>query len=263
MGSKKKITGLVVAAIGISVLAWAGKQVADKYAHQNDKRASGIVLPAAKDEYTRLVQQFMHPDTVSIVTGTIRLFDGEHPESLKEKSDFIFARKGRSYYSKMSFMEIACNGKWLVQVDSLNKVLMIAGIHDSLQAMPLPPDMGGMVNKWFADTASFKVTGQVTGDDKERAITVRSDFNPEIQYFTLHYSPADYTVKAAEIRFWKNKMPEPDSSGRNKVWISKIEYRTDGLPDLDINNRMSRIFSVKKGKVEPAAPYRDYQVMVK
>jgi hypothetical protein len=263
MGSHKKITVLVSVSVGISVLAWAGKQVADKYAHRSDKRVSVIALPPAKEEYAKLVQQFMHPDSVSTVNGTVRLYDGEHPESVKEKTDFIFSREGGSYYSKMSFMEVAYNGKWYMQLDSLNKVLMVGGINDILPVAPQQPDMGGMVDKWFADTASFKVTGEVTGDDKERAITVHSDFNPEIQYFVLHYSPADYSVKTAEIRFWKNKMPETDSSGQNKVWISRIDYRSESHTALNISNRMKRIFSVKKGKVEPAAPYSDYQVMVK
>src|SRR5690349_12928214 len=141
MQNKKKITALVLSAIGISLLALAGRQVADKYKRPG-KKIIVANLPPAKDEYTKLVEHFFNPDSVSVIKGTIRLYDGENPGIVKEKSDFISVRDGRSFYSKMSFVEIISNGKWYVQIDSLHKLLLIAGISGHEQPSMLRPDMG-------------------------------------------------------------------------------------------------------------------------
>lgn len=264
MGNTKKIAGLVLSAIGISVLALAGKQVVDTYGKKNSPKVNHTAFPPARDEYAKLVEKFLHPDSASAVSGTISLYDGEHPGVLKEKTDFISVRNGQQYYSKMSFVEVACNGRWFMQVDSLHKLLMVAGVLERLPSVPPMPSMGGVMDKLFSDTASFRVSGTVSGDDLERSITLHSDFNPEIQSFTFLYSPADYSIKGAEIRFWKSRLPEADTAGAAaKVWISKIAYNRGRPASVDINSEMSRIFSVKRNRVVPAAAYRDYSIMVK
>lgn len=265
MGNAKRITGVVVSVIGISVLALAGKQMADKYIRHAGKPGTAVALPPAKEEYAKLVERFLHPDSATVVSGTVALYDGEHPEVLKEKSEFLSVRDGRMFYSKMSSVEVMYNGQYFAQADSVNKLLMVAGVREALSSAPVQPAaVGGMADRWFSDTASFKVTGTVTGDDNERTVTIHSDFNPEMQYFTLRYSPADYSIRGVEIRFWKNRRAEDDTlAGRDKVWISRIEYRAVNGARPDINQRMSRIFRVEKHTVVPTPAYGDYGIMVK
>ncbi len=260
MRNKKKIAALVLSVIGISVLALAGKQVADRYTRHQPDKINLPVLPAAKDEYSRLVQQFLHPDSVSVVKGTVLLYDGASPERVKEKSDFISVRDGHSYYSKMSFNEIICNGKWYVQVDSLHKQLLIVAMNEN-QPMAPAPATGDMFDRLFSDTATFKVSGSVAGNDLERVITIKSDLNPEIQYFTLRYSPADYSIKGAEIHFWKDRHAPADTTAIQKsTWITKIEYGQPGKQVININDRINRVFRINGHTIEPTAAYRNYQV---
>jgi len=263
MGNTKKIAGLVVSIIGVSVLALAGKQVADKYIRHTGRQLNHAALPAAKEEYAKLLQHFLHSDSAMAIRGTVILYDGEHPDVLKEKSDFLSVRDGRSFYSKMSSVEIMYNGKYFAQADSVHKILMVAGVLEALPDNPAQPAIGGMVDRWFSDTASFKAAGAVSGDNNERTITIYSDFNPNIQYFTLRYSPADYSVKGAEIRFWKSNRAETDTAAGNKVWISRIEYGPVHAERPDVNKQMSRIFRVEKHTVVPAPAYGDYRIMVK
>ena len=260
MRNKKKITVLVLSVICISVLALAGKQVADKYAHRENK-INLSALPPAKDEYTKLVQHFLHPDSASVIKGTVKLYDGASPERVKEKSDFISIRDGSSFYSKISFTEVICDGKWYVQIDTLHKQLLITALNENQVKAPLSPAMGGLFDRLFSDTATFKVSGTVTGNDLERLITIKSDFNPEIQYFTLRYSPADYSIRGAEIRFWKNRRPDADTTEEQKnSWITKIEYRQAGKKLVNINDRINQVFKIKGHTMEPAAAYHDYKV---
>ena len=263
MANTRKITGLVAAAIGVSLLALAGKQVADKYTRHTGRR-NYVALPPAKDEYAKLLQRFVQADSTTLISGTVTLYDGEQPGVLKEKSDFLSVKEGKSFYSKISGVEMMYNGKYYAQADSLHKILMVAGVLEALPDSPVQPAVGGMVDKWFSDTASFRVAGEVSGDDKERTITIHSDFNPGIQYFTLRYSPANYSVKGAEIRFWKNNRAEADTlAGKDKVWISRIEYGTGHADRTDVNQQMSRVFKVEKHRVITTPAYSDYRIMIK
>lgn len=263
MANTRKITGLLAAAIGVSVLALAGKQVADKYTRHTGRHENHMALPPAKEEYAKLLKRFLQADSAASISGTVMLYDGEQPGLLKEKSSFLSVKEGKSFYSKMSGVEIMYNGKYFAQTDSLHKILMVAGVLEALPDSPVQPAMGGMVDKWFSDTASFRVSGDVSGDDNERTITIHSDFNPGIQYFTLRYSPADYSVKGVEIRFWKNNRAETDTAAKNKVWISRIEYGTGHAGMADVNQQMRQVFRVEKHRVVTTPAYSDYRIMIK
>jgi hypothetical protein len=258
---KKKIIILVLLTATVSMLAIAGKLIVDnKGGHP---RTDAPALPSAKEEYARLMQRIMSPGSSLHMEGDINLYDGAHPDVVKEKSSFVCVQEGRNAYSRMSCQETFFNGKFLVQLDSLHKLLFITPVSDSAQNQPAFSDPLSLANRLFSDTASFKVSGTVTGDDRLRHITITSDFNPEIQNFTVNYSPSDYSMKSAEIRFYKSGRREdvPGSDSTN-VWISRINYRESRMKDPDVNSMISRIFTIDKDQIVPAVAYRDYKIVV-
>jgi len=261
MRLKKKIIILVLLAATVSMLAVAGKLIADNKGGQS--RTDAPALPSAKEEYARLMQKMMSPGASLQLEGDIDLYDGAHPDVVKEKSSFLYLLAGRNSYSRLSCQETFFNGKFLIQLDSLHKLLFITPVSDSAQSQPAFSDPLSMANRLFSDTASFKVTGTVTGDDRLRHITLSSDFNPEIQNFTVDYSPVDYSMKRAEIRFYKTGRKE-DAAGSDStnVWISKIDYRESRMKAPDVNKMISRIFTVDKDQILPTVAYRDYKIII-
>ena len=241
----------------VSLLAVAGKLIADK---NKGHRIAGTELPSAKEEYARLIRKFISPDSTVQMTGNVTVLDGAQPNVEKERSSFQYVRKGRNFYSSLSFMQTFFNGKFMVQLDSLHKVIFISQVNDSTQTQPgLDPVL--LSNKLFSDTASFKVSGTVSGDDKLRILTIANDFNPEIQNFTVDYSPSDYSMKSAEIRFYKTGRREADQDSAN-VWVSKIDYRESRMKYPDVNKMISRIFTVDGDQIFPAVAYRDYKIVI-
>jgi len=259
MRQKKMILVLTLTA-AVSLLAVAGKLIADK---NKGHRIAGTELPSAKEEYARLIRKFISPDSTVQMTGNVTVLDGAQPNVEKERSSFQYVRKGRNFYSSLSFMQTFFNGKFMVQLDSLHKVIFISQVNDSTQTQPgLDPVL--LSNKLFSDTASFKVSGTVSGDDKLRILTIASDFNPEIQNFTISYSPADYSMKSAEVRFYKNgRRVEGNADDGSNVWISKVDYKESQMKDLDMDGMISKIFVIRQGQIVPTASYINYRVIIK
>jgi len=259
MRHKKKILILVLLTVTVSMLAVAGKLIADiKVGHP---RMDVPALPSAKEEYAKLMQKMMSPGASIQLEGEISLYDGEHPDVVKEKSPFLFMLAGRNSYSRLSNQETFFNGKFLVQLDSLQRLLFITPVGDSAQYQANFSNPLSLTDRLFSDTASFKISGTVTGDDRLPHITIISDFNPEIQNFTVDYSPSDYSMKSAEIRFYKTGRREADQDSAN-VWVSKIDYRESRMKYPDVNKMISRIFTVDGDQIFPAVAYRDYKIVI-
>src|SRR5260221_7016451 len=126
---KKKVMILVFLAATVSMLAVAGKLIADN--KDGHHRTDAPALPSAKEEYVRLMQKFMSPGSSQQLEGDINLYDGAHPGIVKERSSFVYIRKDGNAYSRLASQETIFNGKFLVQLDSLHKVLFITPVSDS------------------------------------------------------------------------------------------------------------------------------------
>ena len=253
---------LVLLAGTVSMLAVAAKLIADKKATSTTMMTRD--LPGVKDEYARLMRKFLQQDSAIHLSGAVSIYDGEEPTIAKEKSTFISLRSGHSFYSSLSFQQTFSNGRFLVQLDSLHRILFVSSTSDSSKNPSAAPDPAGMIDKLFSDTASFKISGTVSGDDKDRSIMIKSDFNPEIQSFTIRYSPIDYSLKSAEIRFWKNGQYSGDSTtNHDKVWISKIDYREYPAKELNIDSMINKVLVIRGNSIEPTSAYKDYRVIIK
>jgi len=258
---KSKVFMILSLVVFTGALVVAGRLMANK-GHDHHKEEAPE-LPSAKKEYALLMKKYLSPASSVRISGIVSVYDGLHPDVLKEKSAFVYFRKEHAFYSRMSFQQTLCDGRFFVQMDSLNQVLLITPIADSMQQQ-LFPDPMPMAEKLFGDTARFKMSGRVSGDDNLRSITLTSDFNPEIQSFTIYYSPVDYTMKSAEVRFCKNGRPESAAPGDNdNVWISRIDYNTTTGSDIDVHAMIGNIFSVHGHKLEPMPAYSNYRVIMK
>ena len=258
---RRKVILLTLSIITISMLAVAGKLIVDGRADKLN--ADGTELPSAREEYQKLIRKLMFEDTTVKFSGAIRVSDGDNPQVIKEESSFSYMRSGHSFYSSLAYQQTLFNGRYLLQIDSLHKMAFITVIGENADHADQLYDPGSLTERLFSDTAKFKFSGSVTGDDKLRSITLTSDFNPEIQNFTVWYSPVDYSMKRAEVRFYKSGRHSDDTTGNNEhVWISSIDYRATSMKDVDIDKMINKVFVVKKGLIEPTAAYQQYKIIV-
>jgi hypothetical protein len=262
MKIKNKIFILLSLAVTLSLLAAAGIMVVER---KPGKKSVNGQLPSAQSEYPRIMQRFMQKDSSISLNGSIDLYDGARPDVLKERSFFSYLRSGRNFYSRMASQQTFFNGRLLVQTDSLYKIIIVTTVNDNDQTGEQMenayPD--GLMSRLFSDTARFKIAGVVAGDDQLRSITITSDFNPEIQNFTIYYSPRDYSMRSAEVRFYKNgRRPTEDIDGKD-LWISKINYEQSPVGQPDIDGMIRKVLTIEKDHVAPAAAYRDYKLIIK
>jgi hypothetical protein len=215
------------------------------------------VLPSAPEELQKLIQRYRREaDSSASVAGTIRIYDRENKDLLKESRTFRYIRCGMGYYVQLSSLQIFCDGIWLVQLDSVNRQIVVE------KAPPGGP--GGMMNiaappeTFFSDTARFRISGVVMAEGDQRSLRLQSELNPEIRSSTLFYDTLSYQLSKAEIERWKPGTA-PDEKG-DKIWLVKIDYRYPPAEKMDLRMKIKSIVAIDGRRVTPGAAYRDYEL---
>jgi hypothetical protein len=111
-------------------------------------------LPSPGDEYRKIMEQFNGHDSAIDLSGTIKIYDKEDQEALKETSTFRFIRSGRQYFMQLSYLQTFCNGSVILQLDTVNKLIVLAKAGDA--DSPMVFQKGGNPGLLFNDTAQFR-----------------------------------------------------------------------------------------------------------
>jgi hypothetical protein len=216
-------------------------------------------LPGVKEEYQRIADRIKKDTSVSL-EATITLYDGEDPETIKEKTTCRYIKRLDKYYSQFSYLQTFCNGRLIVQLDTVNQVIMVSPVNGERKKNRRSQEP--TVDMLFNDQADFRITGKVNQkNNNEREISCQSDFNPEIRSFDITYDPVTYQVKKATIQWWKEGALAATADS-NAVWISHIDYRQTPAGTIDIDEEISKIITIKRDQIEPAVKYQDYQLHV-
>lgn len=192
--------------------------------------------------------------------AVITLYDGDDPATEKEKTTCRYIKRQEKYYSQFSYLQTWCNGSMVVQLDTVNQVIVVAPIiagWKTNKKMQQPT-----IDMLFNEQAGFSITGKVTEkNNNERVISCQSDFNPEIRSYDITYDPASYKIKGATIQWWKEGATPGTASG-NPVWISQIDYQPAPAVNMNIEEEISKIITIKKDQIEPAVKYEHYQLHI-
>ena len=191
----------------------------------------------------------------------ITLYDGENSSAVKERSMYRFIKQQDQFYSQLSYMQSYCNGEIVVQLDTVDHVIIVADATKETgkmkRAMQPSPDV------LFNEKADFKITGRVTqSNESERTILLQDDFRPEIKSYELTYDPGTYRVKNVVIKWWKDGGTIMERTDENQVWVSKIEYQQQPETVVNISEEINKIITINKDQVQPASKYQDYQLHV-
>ncbi|THU40045.1 hypothetical protein FAM09_09165 [Niastella caeni] len=252
---KKKAIIFLILAVAVSGLSIAGN-LAGWFANANVDNE----LPGAKEEYQRICDRIKNDSSISL-DASITLYDGEAPDEIKEQTTCRYIRRQDKYYSQFSYLQVFCNGKLVVQLDTVNQVIVVSPVATEHKRVKGPMRQLTF-DMLFNEQADFRIAGKVIQkNDNEREISCQSDFNPEIKTFDITYDPATYQVKRATIQWWKEGVAA-ETAAASQVWISHIDYRQLPAVNMDIEEEISKIITIKKDQIEPALKYQDYQLHV-
>ena len=215
------------------------------------------VLPSAAEEYKRIMARYMGADSDINLSGTIRIYDGENKFSLKEERSFHYSRWGNQFYARLSRLQTFCNGKVVLQLDTLKKIVIVnkasAG-RSSIATSGMQP-----FDRLFSDTVQFRLSGEVSEQGAVRTLRIVSDFSPEMRSFSLIYDTASYRLIRAEVEFWKRGTLPGDQTA-DRIWLAKIEYHYGAPTVLDMDNPIRQVIVPEDNSVKLRDAYKDYQL---
>jgi hypothetical protein len=256
MNKKKILIPLAVLLILSGLVAIAGNY---HWFGLNIVNKTTADLPDAKEELKKLYTVYSNPDSAMHIEGTIRLFDRENEDAFKEEAKFSYSRKGKQLFSELGPIQSVMADSIIVQLDTANKYILVSKIDGAAE---LPAQAAGLpFEKFMQDTSAFKIEAAVSEKGKERALTIKSELNPEIKSSTLYYDPATYRISHAEIEWWKEAIVYKDEDSQKKTWLSVIRYTYPLSSGKSAAEEIKKIIVInKEGKAEPAKAYNDYSI---
>ncbi|MFT3827199.1 MAG: hypothetical protein QM731_24950 [Chitinophagaceae bacterium] len=246
---------LLVAATGVS-LAIAGNRL---HWFNGTTPVAGPDKEVAEDgreEYKKLYTRYTTDKDSLAMEGIITLYDGEDAKAAREEQPFRFCRKDGKMYTQLGYVHTFYNGELLVQLDTVSRRIIISKTDKKTVKKATQQQS---LDFMFADTSNFKLSSLVSGNGVERTLTFTSDFNPEVKECRITYTPGTYTMKKADIQWWKEGAIR-DTSAVTSVWITHIEYKSWLVRNIDIDAMIAAIVSVKKKEVVLQPAYSDYQL---
>jgi hypothetical protein len=225
---------------------------------QDKASAPNRELPAAAGELEKLMRQYRRvADTLASVAGTIRIYDKENKEVLQETRTFRYIRCGAGFYMQLSSLQTFCDGRWLVQLDTAGRTILLgkAPVFDPAEATN-----PASLDRLFRDTAQFRTSGMVHVEGSQRRLVLFSERNPEIRSCTLCYDSLSYRLDRAEMERWKPGSGPHEKDDR--IWLVKIDYQYPPAEKIDLRAKIKSIVTLDGRVATLAAAYRDYALHI-
>jgi hypothetical protein len=216
-------------------------------------------LPDAKEELQKLYTIYNKQDTSFNINGMIRLYDKENKDVLKEQTSFSYSKKGKNVFNQIGYLRTFFDDSLVVQLDTVNKYIAVSKI---VEGRRVPVQSGLPFEKFMEDTSTFKISATVSEKNKERALTIISELNPEIKSSVIYYDPVTYKIKKAEIEWWKEAMINDQEEANKKIWLTIMEYTYPVSSGTSGPKSIKEIIVWEDGKPKPTKAYEDYQVHV-
>lgn len=216
-----------------------------------DEKHPTVPEADAKEVFKKLYSKFTDFNAELNLGGTVTLTE---EDKLKERTSFHLVRRGYRVYHRFDVMQQISNDKIMVQLDTLNKYLVIAKADKQWlkqqKAGVLP--FAAMLN----DTASFKM--RLIQDEGKQALEIINMVQPEIRSCKLVYDPVSYTLQKAVVQWWKH----PGSIDHSDYWETTVEYQYNAQQDIDVEELLNGIVRVSKKGIEVNPAYAEYQVEI-
>lgn len=218
-----------------------------------------VEQPDAKTEFRKIGERFLKHDTLLNIKGTIKLFDGEKPTALKEENNFQVIKEPGHIYNRLGYVQTFYSDNRMIQLDTVNQLLVVAatGSPQPGLANALQPSTDVL----FSDTAAFTTTGVVTGDSRERTLSLTSELQPEIRVYRVTYDAVTYQIRRAVIEWWKDEVVS-NTAPSSQVWITQIDYQYLPESKLQVAELLKKVVTVSQHGIQPAERYKDYQLHI-
>lgn len=205
-------------------------------------------------ELQRLVRHWVHPDSSRYVTGWVRLYEGAGEGALKEELPFLLQQDKGRFYGRIGPVQNFCDGRLLVQVDTLNRYLQAEPVQ---QGAPKGTTSLFPLEGWAQDSAGLHI--RAVEKDGMRTLTLTREGQPDLKACRIYYEPGTYRVLSSEMEWWK---PQALTGGSDseEFWRTRIEYRYWPPETLDMEALIGRYLLVRGSRVRLQPAYKEYQV---
>ena len=249
---KKTLLKLIASVCLLTAACWA---IAGRNPHWFHNPGA-ISLPDAKEELNKLYTAYIKKDAALDIKGSIRLYDEEHDNTLKEENSFRIIKQDSQIYTRLSYIQTFVRGELAVELDTVNRTILVSKLDPA--ASTAIANHALMLGQWFSDTARFKMTGSVTASSNTRTLRLQTEMNPEIRSCSITYDTVSYRVRQAEIEWWKQGQIA-DTSAVHRTWLARIDYVYLPFSGLDSSQRIDHVIRIS-GQIIPALEYKDYKI---
>lgn len=218
-----------------------------------------VEQPDAKTEFRKIGERFLMHDTLLNINGTIKLYDGEKPTVLKEENSFQLIKEPGHIYNRLGYIQTFYSENRMIQLDTVNQLLVVAatGSPQPGLANALQPSTDAL----FSDTAAFTTTGVVTGDSRERTLSLTSELQPEIKVYRITYDAATYRIRRTVIEWWKDGVVS-NTTQSSQVWITQIDYQYLPESKQKVAELLKNVVTTNQHGIQPTERYKDYQLHI-
>jgi len=216
---------------------------------------AGHELPDPKEELRKLYAQYNKPDSFMNLSGTIRAFDMENNNSIKEETSFEFVRTGDGTYSRLHYLQNFQTADVMVQLDTVNHFVSVS---DRIDVSPVETRLFPF-ESMLSDTASFRLMVEVTTSKGQYILNIQNEMIPEIKTCRLFYDPRTYVIQSAEIEWWKDAIRD-ESTSNDRCWLTRIEYNNLAGSSVNIREKVNGILLTSDTSVQLRPQYNNYKL---
>jgi len=275
-----KISGAVILLLALILIYQAAVTQTATHAPVGEKETSpaptdttGLGEPTNDDpwdELDNLVKAY-YVKTGILYQGTIKVIDGNgDSDKVMEQEKFEYAYFNNEYSYKLPPLEVVSKRNYTVIVNDDDKVI---GVSPKLTAKKKPKNIFNLAdfkNLFVRQNARIRVTQ--LGDEK--ILTVDSIQDPQIQGYSIYYSPKSYAIhkmlvgmlRLAPLDDESLSMSIEDSTSGNAinsyVYYLEINYSVAKPLSLDAGdfNPESKFVTIEGKKIELTPEFKDFKL---
>jgi len=220
------------------------------------------------EEFNRIMETWIENSEGHFSSGNIYLYDSDNENILTEQQSFEYFKMSDFVYSKMGYLFTYGNGKFIIQLDSVNKLVTVLPLNDSAIKFNNPLQI---INSYVKDSATNGLQMSVKEVGKIRKLDIFSESTPEIKKYTISYEPISYKIQEITTEWWKSTSLFSEDKN-SSTWITKLLFSNDNNAALFntklIEKRIEEIITIDTSlntelpSIYLKTKYKDYQLQI-
>lgn len=215
-GKYLKVCGLILVIAGFSFFAW-GKLVKSKVPAQQDSVSEEHPVdvieeydPAVLEKFSKVCAKLNPEGNEFFISGIINSVNGADSLENVINQQYIFSKKGTSFYSRFGETETINGNGTYVFVDHILKKVMV-GNEKKVVANAGLPDLSTLIKNLKGE--GYQLEDEKIGTQLE-TIKVVNDYHITCKQYSISFNPENLTPKQITMRL--SNVNEPEDKKKDK-----------------------------------------------